>query len=91
MSLGVPVICSDYGALGDELSDGEEALLIPPGDHDALAAAVGRLRSEPGLAERLVRNARGRIVAKRPYDAFVQAMEAELYAAVEAFRCRAGA
>ncbi len=91
MSLGVPVICSDYGALGDELTDGEEALLVPTGDHDALANAIRRLRSEPGLSERLVRNARSRVVAKRSYDAFVQAMEAELYAAVEAFRCRAGA
>ncbi len=91
MSLGVPVISSAYGAIAEDLADGEDALLVAPGDHDALASAVRRLRDEPGLSESLVRNALDRVIAKRPYDAFVRAMEAELYSTVETFHCRATA
>ena len=90
MTLGVPVIAVDCPALSDALIDGEDALLMPDGDAKALAQAVKRLRHEPGLAQRLVRNARERIVAKRSYAAFVDAMEAELYRAVEIFRANSG-
>jgi glycosyltransferase involved in cell wall biosynthesis len=36
----------------------KDALLVPPNDPEAMAAAVRRILTEPGLAERLSRNAR---------------------------------
>jgi glycosyltransferase involved in cell wall biosynthesis len=40
--------------------DGHDALLVPPDDAKAMAAAVRRILSAPGLAERLSRNARAK-------------------------------
>lgn len=52
MAVGRPVVATGTGGSGDYLRDGENALLFPPGDARALAAAVARL-DDPGLRERL--------------------------------------
>ncbi len=46
-----PLITADTPAARELLTDGSDALLVPTGDPAALAAAVRRLASEPGLAE----------------------------------------
>jgi glycosyltransferase involved in cell wall biosynthesis len=48
---GIPVVASASGALPDVV--GEEGLLVPPNDPQALHAALSRLLDEPGLWERL--------------------------------------
>lgn len=53
MAAGLPIVASDLPALREVLTDGVNALLVPPGDPLALAAAVRRLRGEDGLAGRL--------------------------------------
>jgi glycosyltransferase involved in cell wall biosynthesis len=53
LACGVPVVTADTPAARELLVDGESALLVPPGDPAALAAALRRLASEAGLAERL--------------------------------------
>ena len=56
---GVPTVASQVAGVGELLSDGETALLVPPGDVDALAAALIRLAcDDTGLACRLGRRAR---------------------------------
>jgi len=40
------------------LAHDDNALLVPPGDHEAAAGAVGRLLAEPALAQRLAARAR---------------------------------
>jgi glycosyltransferase involved in cell wall biosynthesis len=52
MMNGVAVIASSSGGLGQILRDGQTGLLVPPGDTDALAAAILRMLGERGLAER---------------------------------------
>ena len=59
LACGVPAITADTPAARELLTDGESALLVPPGDADALAAALRRLAADPGLARRIA--ARGRI------------------------------
>jgi glycosyltransferase involved in cell wall biosynthesis len=54
MAVGRPVVATGTGGSGEYLVDGENALLVPPGDARALATAVERLRDDPGLRERLV-------------------------------------
>lgn len=39
------------------ITDGENGLLVPVGDENALAAAINRLIEDPQLADRLGRNA----------------------------------
>ncbi len=57
-ALGLCIITTNVGELPYLWTDGENALLIPPGDAQAAAAAITRVLQEPGLAERLSRNAR---------------------------------
>ncbi len=65
LSLGVPVVCTPVGAIGEVLDDGDTALLVPPGDIAALAAALRRLAGEPALAARL--SERGRALYEREF------------------------
>ena len=53
MAAGTPIVASDIGGFADVLEDGEEGLLVPPRDADALAAAVGRLLSDAALREQM--------------------------------------
>lgn len=57
MAGGLAIVASDLPSLREVLRDGENALLVPPGDADALAAAVLRLRADPALARRLAEQA----------------------------------
>ena len=58
MACGLPVVTTNVGGIPHLVRDGRDALLVPPGDADALAAAVDRIVAEPGLSERLSRAAR---------------------------------
>lgn len=58
MAAGVPVIASRVGGLAETLTDGETALLIPPADSEALAAALSRLQGAGRLRQNLAENAR---------------------------------
>ena len=57
MAFGVPLIATRVGGLADMLTDGETALLVPPDDPDAFAAALSRLKSDARLRQKLVANA----------------------------------
>ncbi len=57
MAAGVPVIASRVGGLAEMLTDGETALLAPPDDPDALAAALARLQNDRRLRQNLADNA----------------------------------
>lgn len=59
MALGVPVIATDCPIGGSRMyiKDGENGFLVPVGDVDTLALAMGRLAEEPGLSERFSREA----------------------------------
>jgi glycosyltransferase involved in cell wall biosynthesis len=51
LACGVPLVTADTPAARELLVDGESAMLVPPGDPEALADALRRLT--PDLAERL--------------------------------------
>jgi glycosyltransferase involved in cell wall biosynthesis len=57
MAAGRPIVASDLPSSREILTDGENALLVPPGDVAALAAAIRRLAEDRALAERLARRA----------------------------------
>ncbi|TJY59327.1 glycosyltransferase [Sinimarinibacterium sp. CAU 1509] len=52
-SAGVPVIASRAGGMPEAVRDGENGMLVPPGDVDALARAIRTLISDTGLRRRL--------------------------------------
>jgi glycosyltransferase involved in cell wall biosynthesis len=57
MAAGRAIVASDLPALREILRDGGNALLVPAGDPDALAAAIRRLLDDEALTERLSRQA----------------------------------
>lgn len=59
LARGIPVLASDTGGVAETVGDGP-ALLVPPGDPDALAAALCRWLSDAGLRDGLRQAARER-------------------------------
>jgi glycosyltransferase involved in cell wall biosynthesis len=55
LACGAPLITADTPAARELLRDGENALLVPPGDPAALAEAMRRLAADPELARDLSR------------------------------------
>jgi phosphatidylinositol alpha-mannosyltransferase len=53
MASGTAIVCSDIHGYKGVVRRNEQALLVPPGDHRAIAAAILRLLAEPDLRERL--------------------------------------
>ncbi|MFL6278884.1 MAG: glycosyltransferase family 4 protein [Vicinamibacterales bacterium] len=53
MAAGKPIVSSDLPSIREILRDGENALLVAPGNPSALASAIERLLNNPSLAARL--------------------------------------
>jgi glycosyltransferase involved in cell wall biosynthesis len=81
MAAGLAVVAPDQPNLREVLADGENALLFPPGDGPALAAALGRLARAPELRARLGRSARASVEQR---DLTWRANARRVVAAVEA-------
>jgi glycosyltransferase involved in cell wall biosynthesis len=65
MACATPLVATTAGALPEVVGPhGETALHVPPGDPEALAAAVGRLLDEPELAARIGAAGRERVVER---------------------------
>lgn len=60
MACGLCIVSTNVGGIPYLLEDECDALLVPPNDPEAMADAVRRILTEPGLAERLSRNARAK-------------------------------
>jgi glycosyltransferase involved in cell wall biosynthesis len=53
LACGAPLVTAETPAARELLVDGESALLVPPGNPEALAAAVRRLATDEDLARRI--------------------------------------
>lgn len=58
MMCGRPVVATRGGGVTEIIRDGETGLLVPPADAPALAAALGRILTDPTLAEKLAKKGR---------------------------------
>ena len=67
MASGIPVVASAIGGLTELIQDGENGLLTPEGDSDALAAAMAHLVENPGSRRRLGSAARCTAVSTYSY------------------------
>jgi len=70
LAVGTPVISTAVGGVGEVVRDGENGLLVPPRDPDALAAAVRRFFADEQLRERLRSAAAGSVDAYSPERVF---------------------
>jgi glycosyltransferase involved in cell wall biosynthesis len=60
LAVGTPVVATAVGGVPEVVRDGENGLLVAPGDVDALADAIRRV-SEPGLRGALAAKAAGSV------------------------------
>jgi glycosyltransferase-like protein len=74
LAAGLPVVASRLDVFETFLADGENALLSPAGDGEALGCALARLAREPDLRARLVAAGR-RVVAAYGWDVAAAAHE----------------
>jgi glycosyltransferase involved in cell wall biosynthesis len=58
MAMGMCTVATTAGGLPYIVKDNESGLLVRPGDHKAMAAAMLRILEEPALAAKLSQNAR---------------------------------
>ena len=59
---GRALIVSDVPGCRHFVRDGQEGLLVPPGDSEALAAAIRRLLDDPNRRQRMGQAARARLL-----------------------------
>lgn len=60
MAYELAIVATDVGGVPDVLSDGEDAIVVPPGDPGALADGLARLAADEGLRHRLAAAAAAR-------------------------------
>lgn len=58
LACGLCIVSTNVGGIPYMLTDGENGLLVPPDDPAAMAAAVRKILTDPGVAGRLSRTAR---------------------------------
>jgi glycosyltransferase involved in cell wall biosynthesis len=83
MSHGIPVVATPVGAIGDAVRDGENGLLVAPGDPEALATALVRLVGSAALRRALGIRGRDRFLADFSLEAHVARLRG-IYAGVAA-------
>lgn len=75
MLCALPIVTTPVGAILEAVADQETALVVPPRDATALAAALRRLVAEPQLGTRLGMAARQKAVRCFSKDAMLDRME----------------
>ena len=85
LTIGRPIVASDSPAIREVLADRRTALLVPPGDAGALAAALIELQRQPALA-RSLGDAAAALAPRYSWAARAERLEITLGAALEAAR-----
>lgn len=86
MACGVPVVGTRIEAVPEIVRDGEDGLLVPPGDVAALATALERLLSAPSLARAMGERGRARVGSRFRWEHVAARLERALGAAAPAAR-----
>lgn len=77
---GAPLIVSDAGGLAEIIQDGRNGLVVPAGNPQALAAAIGRVVSSPAAAASRAATLRAELAGRYGWPAIEQAT-ADVYRA----------
>ena len=80
MALGAPLVTTHMGGIADMVTDEESALVVPPGDVAATAAALTRINTDQALGAWLAAQARREV--QRYLQSRVAADFEEIYASL---------
>jgi glycosyltransferase involved in cell wall biosynthesis len=83
MAMAKPIVATQINGIGEQISDGEEGLLVPPKNPKALAAAVLKLVQNNELASRLGIEARRKVETYFPVEKMVGETEKVYLSALE--------
>jgi glycosyltransferase involved in cell wall biosynthesis len=72
LAVGTPVIATAVGGVPEAVREGENGLLVPPADPEALAAAIGRFFADEPLREKLASNAAASVSPLSEESAFAE-------------------
>ena len=75
MASGKAVVASAMGQIVNVITDGENGLLVPAGDGQALAGAIHRLIADTDLRGRLGRQAREDAVNHHSWEQYLSHLE----------------
>jgi glycosyltransferase involved in cell wall biosynthesis len=89
MAHGVPIVATNVGGIPDVVSHGVHALLVEPGDVEALAKAIASLLMNRGMADRLRHNAYERAKSVYSEETVMSQLES-IYLEVDAAHRRRG-
>jgi len=76
LQAGAAIVASGCDGIPEDVADGEDALLVPPGDAVRLATALRMVLTDPSLRERLGRGARETFSRRFSGDAFARELAA---------------
>jgi glycosyltransferase involved in cell wall biosynthesis len=79
MAAGLPVVATCVGGIPELIEDGENGLLVPPQNSQALAAAISRLLRDRLLAARLAHSGQERMRTRYGFDRLIGEL-GQLYA-----------
>jgi glycosyltransferase involved in cell wall biosynthesis len=79
MASGKAIVASACGQVLDVIEDGRNGILVPPGDAEAMTAALDRLVDDSELRGRLGRTAREDAVERHSWESYVSRLEQVLY------------
>jgi glycosyltransferase involved in cell wall biosynthesis len=91
MTMRRAVVASDVGDLPEAVADGATGLIVPSGDPQALAAALERVVTDAGLADRLGAAGHARTLQGSGWPAVAEQVESALLTLVQQRRASAAA
>ncbi|MBA3469939.1 MAG: glycosyltransferase family 4 protein [Herpetosiphonaceae bacterium] len=75
MGAGRPIVASRIAGVPAVVTTGEHGLLVPPAEPAALAAAISRMLSDPGLAAHCAATARQRVERELTWAKYAERLE----------------
>ena len=76
LASGTPLVATPAGGIASVLHDGENGLIVPERDPDAVACAIARLAADGALRDRLGAAARAMVAARHGWSATAERFEA---------------